>query len=115
MHALKESIRNTNVDEDKEKLKRALRSMESRRKAQEAKEAEREVVRAHRREEAEAVGKGKRVWFLKKGEMKRRVLERRFEGLGEKRAEKVVERRRKKMASRERKGMPAERRGVGGQ
>lgn len=87
--------------------------MESRKQAEEARERERVVVREHRKGETEKVKEGKRPFFLKEGEVRRRVLVGRFEGMGERRRERVVERRRKKMAGREKKLMPV-RRGVEG-
>jgi ribosomal RNA-processing protein 36 len=110
--ALKTAIRAPKTPaEEKEKLQTALKRMESRRQAEEAREREREVVREHRRGERERVKEGKKPFFLKEGEVRKRVLVRRFEGMGERRRERVVERRRKKMAGREKKMMPR-RRGV---
>jgi len=112
--ALKSAIRAPKTSaEEKEKLQMALKRMESRRQAEEAREREREVVREHRKGERERVKEGKRPWFLKEGEVRKRVLVRRFEGMGERRRERVVERRRKKVAGREKKMMPR-RRGVEG-
>jgi len=111
---LKTAIRasKTPVDE-KEKLQTALKRMESRRQAEDAKEKQREVVREHRKGEKERVREGKKPFYLKEGEIRKRVLVKRFEGMGEKKREKVVERRRKKKAGKEKKMMP-KRRGVEG-
>ncbi len=108
--ALKSAIRAPKTSaEEKEKLQTALKRMESRRQAEEAREREREVVREHRKGERERVKEGKKPFYLKEGEVRKRVLVRRFEGMGERRRERVVERRRKKMAGREKKMMPRRR------
>ncbi|MCJ1381024.1 rRNA biogenesis protein rrp36 [Xylographa soralifera] len=109
--ALKTNIRSTKDDAAKEALKRRLLSMESREKARAAREVQQEVLREHRRREKEAVEKGKKPFYLKKGEQKKLALVKKFEGMGEKRVERVIERRRKKKAGKERKGMPDGRRG----
>ena len=108
--ALKTAIRAPKTSaQEKEKLQTALKRMESRRQAEEAREREREVVREHRKGERERVKEGKKPFYLKEGEVRKRVLVRRFEGMGERRRERVVERRRKKMAGREKKMMPRRR------
>lgn len=110
MAELKTAIRKTKDPDAKEKLKRALLSMESRKKAQQMKEQQQEVLRKHRKEEREKVEQGKKPFYLKKGEQKKRALEERFKAMKGKQVDKVIERRRKKMAGRERRSMP-ERRG----
>ena len=74
MAELKIAIRKTKDPDAKERLKRALLSMESRKKAQEMKEQQQEVLRKHRKEEREKVEKGKKPFYLKKGEQKKRAL-----------------------------------------
>lgn len=108
---LKSVIRKTKDSEAKEKLKRALLGMESRKKAQEMKEQQQDVLRQHRKEEKQKIGRGKRPYYLKKADQKRMALVQRFEGLKGKQVDKVIERRRKKIAAKERKGMPDARRG----
>lgn len=108
---LKSVIRKTKDSEAKDKLKRALLSMESRKKAQEMKEQQQHVLRKHRKEEKQKIGQGKRPFYLKKADQKRMALVERFEGMKGKQVDKVIERRRKKMAAKERKGMPDARRG----
>jgi ribosomal RNA-processing protein 36 len=110
--ALKIQIRKAKDPAVKEGLKKQLISMESREKARKAKELEQEVLREHRRKEKAMVEKGKKPFFLKKGEQKKLALVKKFEGLGEKKVDKLIERRRKKKAGRERKSMPFGRRGV---
>ena len=86
--------------------------MESRRKAEEGKEERQAVIREHRKLERERVRSGKTPYYLKEGEVRSKVLEKRFEGMGKRKVERVIERRRKKVAGREKKMMP-ERRGFG--
>ena len=109
MAELKTAIRKTKDSDAKEKLKRALLSMESRKKAQQMKEQQQEVLRKHRKEERGKVEQGKKPFYLKKGEQKKRALEERFKAMKGKQVDKVIERR-KKMAGRERESMPEERR-----
>ncbi|MCJ1434864.1 rRNA biogenesis protein rrp36 [Xylographa pallens] len=108
--ALKTGIRSTKDDVAKEALKRQLLSMESREKARAAKELQQDVLREHRRREKEAAEKGKKPFYLKRGEQKKLALVKKFEGMGKKKVERVIERRRKKKAGKERKGMPDGRR-----
>ena len=108
---LKLAIRKGKDSESKEKLKRALLSMESRKKAQKVKEQQQEVLRKHRKDEKGKIEQGKRPFYLKKADQKKMALIERFESMKDKEADKVIERRRKKKAARERKGMPDTRRG----
>lgn len=108
---LKSVIRKTKDTESKEKLKRALLSMESRQKAQKTKEQQQEVLRKHRKQEKGLIEQGKRPFYLKKADQKRMALVERFEGMKGKQVNKVIERRRKRKAAKERKGMPHTRRG----
>ena len=109
--ALKSVIRKTKDSESKEKLKRALLSMESRKKAQKTKEQQQEVLRKHRKQEKGLIEQGKRPFYLKKADQKRMALIERFEGMKGKQVNKVIERRRKRKAAKERKEMPHTRRG----
>ncbi len=111
MAELRAAIRTSNDEQAKAEWKRALLVMESRKKAQEAKERRQGVVRAHRAREKELVKQGKKPFYLKKAELQRRALVERFEGMGEKQVDKVIERRRKKMAAMERRRIPEGRRG----
>lgn len=108
---LKSDIRKTKDSEAKESLKRALISMESRKKTQEMKEQQQEVLRKHRKEEKEKIEQGKRPFYMKKGDQKKMALVERFDGMKGKQVDKVIERRRKKKTAKERKGMPDARRG----
>lgn len=111
MVELKAAIRKAKDLETKEKLKRTLLSMESRKKAQERKNQEQEVLRKHRREEKEKIEMGKKPFYLKRADQKKLALVGRFEGMKGKQVDKVIERRRKKQSAKERKSMPDERRG----
>jgi ribosomal RNA-processing protein 36 len=91
-------------------LKKELTQKESKRATQEARERELEVQSEHRKHEKEMVKRGKQPYFLKKSEMKKQVLVKRFESMGEGKIKKAMERKRKKMASKERKNMPTSRR-----
>ncbi|KAI9850678.1 MAG: rRNA biogenesis protein rrp36 [Thelocarpon superellum] len=114
MKQLKDAIRKTKDEGAKAKLKRELLSMESKRKAQEAKDQQQEILRRHRAQEKELIKQGKKPFYLKKAEQKKLALVERYSGLKEKQLERVMERRRKKKASKERRNMPLERRGVSG-
>ncbi|KAL8805913.1 MAG: hypothetical protein Q9182_001694 [Xanthomendoza sp. 2 TL-2023] len=107
---LKIQIRQTKDGIAKERLKRSLLSMESRKKAQQMKDQEQEIQKSHRVKEKELVKQGKRPFHLKKGEQKRMALLQRFEGIKGKRLGKIIERRRKKNAQKERRDMPEARR-----
>lgn len=116
MAELRSAIRAAkDADEDtKADLKRALLVMESRKKAQDAKELRQGVMRAHRTREKELVKQGKKPFYLKKAELQKRALVEKFEALGEKRVDKVIERRRKKLDASDRKRIPEERGTRGG-
>ena len=107
---LKAGLRKTKDPVAKETLKRALTSMESRRRTEQLNEQRQEVIRQHRREEKEKVRQGKTPFYLKDSEVKERALKERFKGMKGKQREKAVERRRKKMTSKDRKNMPLIRR-----
>jgi ribosomal RNA-processing protein 36 len=112
MAELRQAIKKTKNEDDKEKLKRKLLSMESQKKAREAKLKQQEIVHEHKKRERELIKEGKQPFYLKKSEQKKLALIDRFQNMKGKQREKAIERRRKKVASKERKNMPAERRGV---
>ena len=95
----------------KETLKHALIRMESKKKTQQLKKQRQEVLRQHRKDESEKVEKGKKPFYLKRGELKERALVETFKGMKSRQVDKVMERRRKKRTAKERRGMPEERRG----
>ena len=111
INELKSAIRSTKDPDAKEKLKRGLLSMESRKKSQRMKEQEQEILREHRKGEKVKIEQGKKPFYLKKSDQKQLALKKRFEGMKGKQVDKVIERRRKKQASKEKKSMPAARRG----
>ena len=110
MAELKAAIRKTKNEEDKEKLKRKLLSMESQKKAQETKDRQQAIKREHKKKEKELIKEGKAPFYLKKSEQKKLALVDRFQNMKSKDRDRAIERRRKKVASKERRNMPAERR-----
>ncbi len=112
MKELKTAIKATKDEEAKDKLKRALMSMESRKKAQLRKSKEQEILDRHRNEEKELVKQRKKPFYLKKAEQKKRVLLDTFGDLKGRQLDHVIERRRKKIESKEKKNMPFARRAV---
>jgi len=112
MKELKAAIKTTKDEDAKEKLKRTLMAMESRKKAQVSKDKEREVLEKHRKEEKELVRQGKKPYYLKKPELKKRVLVERYGQMKGKQLDKVIERRRKKIEGKEKKKLPFKRREV---
>jgi ribosomal RNA-processing protein 36 len=109
---LKSAIKTARNADAKDKLKRALMSMESKKKAQMRKQKEQEILDNHRKAEKELVKQGKQPFYLKKAEQKKRVLLDQFGGLKGKKLDHVIERRRKKQEGREKKKMPFKRRAV---
>lgn len=116
MKQLKETIRRTKSTDEatQEALKRALLSMESKKKAQAAKDKQQEIIRTHRAREKDLIKHGKKPFYLKKSEQKKLALVERFKGLKGKQVQRLMERKRKKKAGRERKNMPDMRRGADG-
>ncbi|KAK6610785.1 hypothetical protein H4I96_02383 [Botrytis cinerea] len=112
MKKLKETIRKTKDEDEKEKLKRELLRMESRKKTDARKRKAREVLDKHRKEEKELVKEGKTPYYLKKAEQKKRVLLDTFGELKGRQLDRVIERRRKKVEGKEKKNMPRARRMV---
>ncbi|TGO60100.1 hypothetical protein BCON_0038g00150 [Botryotinia convoluta] len=112
MKKLKEMIRKTKDEDEKEKLKRELLRMESRKKTDARKRKAREVLDKHRKEEKQLVKEGKTPYYLKKAEQKKRVLLDTFGELKGRQLDRVIERRRKKVEGKEKKNMPRARRMV---
>jgi len=94
----------------KEKLERAMMSMESRLKAQKRKDRERELLDEHRKQEKELVKQGKQPFYLKKSEQKKALLLDQFSTMKKGQVDHAIERRRKKVASKEKKLLPWARR-----
>jgi len=110
MAELRTAIKKAKDPREKEKLERALLSMESKKKAQERKDRERKVIEEHRKHEKELVRQGKTPYYLKKQEVKKKVLEETFMGMKKGQRDKAIERRRKKVAGKEKKNLPFARR-----
>ncbi|CAN8095807.1 unnamed protein product [Discula destructiva] len=112
MRQLKVAVKKAKTPAEKEKLQRALMSMESRKKAQDKRAKERALIDEHRKREKELVKEGKKAnpYYLKKSEQKKQLLVNQFAGLSEKQREHAIERRRKKVTSKEKKTLPMERR-----
>lgn len=110
LQSLKARIKTTRSVDEKERLKREVLRMESRRKAQERKDAEQEVRRRHRKEEKAKVEAGKTPFYLKKAEVKKEALVERYRGMKGKEVEKLLERRQKKKAGKEKRNLPRVRR-----
>jgi ribosomal RNA-processing protein 36 len=63
---LRQTIKKTKNEDEKERLKKKLLSMESQQKARENKEKLQDVAREHKKKEKELVKEGKKPFFLKK-------------------------------------------------
>ena len=113
MKELRESIKKSKDEVAKDKMKRTLLSMESKKKAQKRKDKEQEILDRHRKEEKELVKQGKQPFYLKKAEQKKRVLLDQYGDLKGKQLDRVIERRRKKVEGKEKKKMPFARRDMG--
>ena len=110
MKILKAELKKTKNDVERERLKKEILRMESRKGAQERKDAEQEVLRRHRKEERVKIESGKAPFYLKKAQVKKEALVERYGRMKGKEVDKLIERRRKKKASREKRHMPQERR-----
>ncbi|KAI9768444.1 MAG: rRNA biogenesis protein rrp36 [Geoglossum simile] len=110
MKSISDEIKRTKDGSVKEMLKKELISMISRKKAQEAKDNQQEILDAHRRKEKELVRQGKKPFFLKRAEQKKLALVQQYDKLKGGQLNRVIERKRKKRASKERKNMPLPRR-----
>jgi ribosomal RNA-processing protein 36 len=110
MAALKTSIKKAKDPRQKERLTRALTSMQGKKQARERRDAERAVIAEHRRRERELVKDGKNPFYLKKSEQKKQLLMDRFAGMKKSHVDKVIQRKRKAQAAKERMELPTERR-----
>ncbi|ERF69301.1 hypothetical protein EPUS_04006 [Endocarpon pusillum Z07020] len=93
-------------------LKRQIMSLSSKLANAETKTREREILRAHRAKEREAMREGRKTqpYYLKKGAVRKEIEKERFEGLGKRAREKKEERRRKREKGKEGRGLPRVRR-----
>lgn len=110
LNQLKAAVKKEKDPFAKEKLEKAVMSMESRMKAQKRKDKERELLEEHRKKEKELVKQGKTPFYLKKSEQKKKLLEDQFAGMKKGQVDKAIARRRKKVAGKEKKLLPRERR-----
>ena len=111
---LKAQLAKTKNAEQKEALKKQIRSATDQMRARENRKRERDVVLDHKKREKQAIREGKKStpYYLKNSDLKKQVLQKKYEDMGSRDRAKALERRRKKMASKERKEMPMERRGL---
>ncbi|KAL5360896.1 rRNA biogenesis protein rrp36 [Aspergillus floccosus] len=114
LQELKEKYAKTKNATEKEELKRAIRSTSDRLRAIENQKREREILAEHKKKEKQLIREGKKSnpYYLKKSDLKKQVLLKKYENMNSKERMKALERRRKKVASKERKEMPMERRGL---
>lgn len=110
MKELRATIRKTKDEDERDRLKRQLISMENRKKAQDRKDKADEVVRAHKQEEKELVKAGKKPFYLKESEKRKRVLLDTYSGMKKGQLDHVIERRRRKLDQKEKKRLPFARR-----
>lgn len=110
LSTLKAALKSTKSADDREHLQRRINSMGNKLKASAAKEREKELLREVRKKEREGVRQGKRPFFMKKGEIKKKVREEMLGKLTEKEREKRDEKREKKRSGKELRRKPSERR-----
>ncbi|RMJ24613.1 hypothetical protein PHISP_04532 [Aspergillus sp. HF37] len=113
---LKARLARTKDPEQKEALKREVRSAGDRLRSIENKRREEDVKARHKGEEKRLIREGKKSapYYLKKSELRQQALVRKYQDMGSRERAKALDRRRKKVASKGKKEMPMERRGVGG-
>lgn len=97
----------------KERLKNQVRSATDRLRESENRKREQKVLADHKKKEKELIKEGKKSnpYYMKKSELKKEVIMRKYNEMNSKDRTKALERRRKKVASKEIKEMPMERRG----
>ncbi|KAL4918031.1 pre-rRNA processing protein [Aspergillus aurantiobrunneus] len=109
---LKEQLAKTKDAKKRQALQGEVRSMTDRLRSIENNKREKEILSEHKKREKQLIREGKKStpYFLKKSDVKKQALLKKYEGMKSKDRLKALERRRKKAASKERKGMPMERR-----
>ncbi|OOF90321.1 hypothetical protein ASPCADRAFT_59640 [Aspergillus carbonarius ITEM 5010] len=112
LRELKEKYAKTKNPDQKEALKGAIRSAQDRLRTMENRKREREVLADHKKREKQLIREGKKSnpYYMKKSDLKKQVLLKKYEGMNSKDRTKALERKRKKTAAKERKEMPMERR-----
>lgn len=103
MAELRVQIKKTKDPVAKEKLKRELLSMESKKKARLRKEEEERLLKEHRKREKDLVAQGKQPFYLKQSEQKKQLLVERYAGMSKGQVDRAIERKRKKVAGKEKK------------
>ena len=93
-------------EEDTQKLRNLLDRIKAQQRARKERARDREIERKWQREEREKVGKGKRRFYLKKGELRKMQLENR---LATSKGRREIDRRRKRLEKKSRKKMPRRR------
>jgi ribosomal RNA-processing protein 36 len=111
---MKEKLAKTKDPRQKEALKRDIRSATDRLRTIENRRREKEVLAEHKKREKGLIREGKKSnpYFLKKSDLKKQVLLKKYESMGSRQRVKALERRQKKLTAKERKEMPMERRGL---
>lgn len=99
---LREALRKAKGEDEKEGIKRQLKSLEGKRDTNRKKAEEQRVLDEHKREEKELVKQGKQPFYLKKAEQKKRFLAERFKKMKKGQVEKAIVKRRKKEATKDR-------------
>lgn len=110
---LKEVIKKVKDLNEKERLQRQVMAMENQARANRERERQRKVIQEHKKQERELVKEGKKPFFLKQNEVKKRVLVDKFENMKGKEREKAMKRKRTKESQREKRKMPNPRRSDG--
>lgn len=103
MADLAAQIKKTRDPDAKERLKRELLSMESKKKARARRDEEQRLLAEHRRREKGLVAKGKTPFYLKKSEQKKKLLTERYESMSKGQVDRAIERKRKKVLGKEKK------------
>ncbi|KAF2840340.1 DUF947-domain-containing protein [Patellaria atrata CBS 101060] len=110
LQELKKALKTTKSEDVKEKLSKEITARENRERARENKEREERVRQQAKREEREKVKQGKKPFYLKEKEIKKRALVQKWEGMKGREREKAVERKRKKVEGKEKRKLPRTRR-----
>ncbi|RDW83925.1 putative pre-rRNA processing protein [Aspergillus mulundensis] len=115
LKSLKEQLAKTKDVRRREALQREIRATADRLRSIENNKREKEILSEHKKREKQLIREGKKAtpYFLKKSDVKKQALLKKYEGMKSKDRAKALERRRKKAAAKERKEMPMERRGFG--
>ncbi|KAJ3027438.1 rRNA biogenesis protein rrp36 [Rhizophlyctis rosea] len=112
MEMLKKQIKQEKNREEREKLEGILVRMTSRAQSRVIKDKRQQIMREHKKKEAEAVAKGKKPFYLKQSKIKELELKEKFDSLKAKGGDldKFLEKRRRKNTSKEARYMPYKRR-----